>query len=232
MPDQPTVLVVDDEPHIRRAVRNAVTGDFGTVVEAATAEEALMEAAARRPDLIILDLGLPDRSGQWVCREIRKWSTIPIIVLSAHHSEKEKVELLDLGADDYVTKPFSPAELNARVRAQIRRARISDLPGEGGAFAVGDLMIDTAARTVKRNGQDVHLTPTEWELLRTFLRHPGKTLTHHQLFRAVWAASSGDPKQYLRVYVANLRRKLEPDSLRPSLIITEPGVGYRFEPVG
>lgn len=131
MPDQPTVLVVDDEPHIRRAVRNAVTGDFGTVVEAATAEEALMEAAARRPDLIILDLGLPDRSGQWVCREIRKWSTIPIIVLSAHHSEKEKVELLDLGADDYVTKPFSPAELNARVRAQIRRARISDLPGEG-----------------------------------------------------------------------------------------------------
>lgn len=224
-----TVLVVDDEIHIRRAVRNAVGGDFGHVVEAGTAEDALMQAAARRPDLIILDLGLPDRSGQWVCREIRKWSTIPIIVLSAHHSEREKVELLNLGADDYVTKPFSPAELAARVRAQLRRARMVEVPGEGGMVRVGDLVIDSAGRTVKREGKDVHLTPTEWELLRAFLRHPGKTMTHPQLFRAVWAASSGDPKQYLRVYVANLRRKLEPDALRPSLIVTEPGVGYRFE---
>jgi two-component system, OmpR family, KDP operon response regulator KdpE len=229
MPEKLTVLVVDDEPHIRRAVRNALRELTEAVVEAGTAEEAVTEAAARRPDLIVLDLGLPDRSGAWVCREIRTWSTAPIIVLSAHHSEREKVELLDLGADDYVTKPFSPDELKARVRAQVRRARISEMPGADGCITIGDLVIDLAARTVKRHSKDVHLTPTEWDLLRAFLRHPGKTLTHEQLFRAVWATSSGDPRQYLRVYVANLRRKLEPDVLRPTLIITEPGVGYRFE---
>ncbi|MFH1765938.1 MAG: response regulator transcription factor, partial [Gemmatimonadota bacterium] len=227
MAERTTILLVEDEPHIRRAVRNAVKEESVHMVEATNAEEAVMEAAARRPDLIILDLGLPDRSGQWVCREIRKWSRVPIIVLSAHLSEREKVELLDLGADDYVTKPFSPSELNARIRAQIRRARISEFPGESGVIKIGGLAIDAGARTVKRGGENVHLTPTEWALLRAFLRHPGKTLTHQRLFRAVWAASSGDPKQYLRVYVANLRRKLEPDAVRPSLIITEPGVGYR-----
>ncbi len=229
MHDQFLILLVDDEPHIRRALRNALQEQNVRLVEAATAEEAVTEAAARRPDLIVLDLGLPDRPGQWVCREIRKWSNSPIIILSAHLAEREKVELLDLGADDYVTKPFSPAELKARVRAQIRRSRISELPGDGGVLKIGVLTIDTGARTVKRGGENVHLTPTEWELLRAFLRAPGKTLTHQRLFRSVWAASSGDPKQYLRVYVANLRRKLEPDPLRPSLIITEPGVGYRFE---
>ncbi len=229
MSDPLTVLVVDDEPHIRRAVRNAIKEEVGGVFEAGTAEQAVTEAAARRPDLIILDLGLPDKSGQWVCKEVRKWSTAPIIVLSAHHSEKEKVEVLDLGADDYVTKPFSPEELKARIRAQVRRARLSMAPGDSGSLQLGELVIDLAARTVKRRGANVHLTPTEWELLRALLRHPGKTLTHQQLFRAVWAVSSGDPKQYLRVYVANLRRKLEPDVLHPTLIITEPGVGYRFE---
>jgi two-component system KDP operon response regulator KdpE len=226
---QLTVLVVDDEPHIRRAVCHAVKEEGGMVVEAATAEGALAEAAARRPDLVVLDLGLPDRSGAWVCREIRAWSTVPILVLSAHHSEREKVEMLDAGADDYVTKPFSPEELKARMRAQVRRARISEAPGERTALTVGDLVIDLAARTVRLKGKDVHLTPTEWDMLRAFLRHPGKTMTHDQLFRAVWAASGGDPRQYLRVYVANLRRKLEPDALRPSLILTEPGVGYRFQ---
>lgn len=229
MPDPPLILLVDDEPHILRALRNALKGEEVQLVEAGNADEAVMEAAARRPDLIVLDLGLPDRSGRWVCREIRKWSTSPIIVLSAHLAEREKVELLDLGADDYVTKPFSPAELKARIRAQLRRARMGDSPGEEGILRIGDLTIDSGARTVKRKGKNVHLTPTEWELLRAFLREPGKTLTHRRLFAAVWAASSGDPKQYLRVYVANLRRKLEPDPLRPSLIITEPGVGYRFE---
>lgn len=229
MGQRPLILFVDDEPHIRRALRNALKGEDVELFEAGSAEEAVMEAAARRPDLVILDLGLPDRSGQWVCREIRKWSTSPIIVLSAHLAEREKVELLDLGADDYVTKPFSPVELKARIRAQLRRARIADSPGKGGVLRIGSLTIDPGARTVKRNGENIHLTPTEWELLRAFLRAPGKTLTHHRLFGAVWSASSGDPKQYLRVYVANLRRKLEPDPVRPSLIITEPGVGYRFE---
>jgi two-component system KDP operon response regulator KdpE len=224
-----TALVVDDEPHIRRAVRNALAGDFDRVWEASSAVEAVDMVAARRPDVIVLDLGLPDKPGQWVCAEVRKWSSVPIIVLSAHQSEHEKIRLLDEGADDYVTKPFHPGELLARVRAQMRRARMAEVPGEGTTLAIGDLVIDTAARTVRRAGEDIHLTPTEWELLRAFLRHAGKTLTHHQLFRSVWAASSGDPQQYLRVYVANLRRKLEPDSVRPRLIITEPGVGYRFE---
>jgi two-component system KDP operon response regulator KdpE len=229
MAERTRILLVEDEPHIRRALRNALGGEFVDVVEAANAQEAVTEAAARRPDLIILDLGLPDRSGTWVCREVRKWSTVPIIVLSAHLSEKEKVELLDLGADDYITKPFSPSELNARVRAQLRRARISATPGENEEILVGDLAINPGARTVRRAGENVHLTRTEWDLLRAFLKHSGKTLTHGQLFRAAWATSSGDPKQYLRVYVANLRRKLEPDPVRPSLIVTEPGVGYRFE---
>jgi two-component system, OmpR family, KDP operon response regulator KdpE len=223
------VLVVDDEPHIRRALRNMLAGDFERVLEASTAQEAVDMAAAHRPDIVILDLGLPDRPGQWVCAELRKWSVAPIIVLSAHHAESEKIRLLNEGADDYVTKPFSPAELLARVRAQLRRARAGEVGGSGEALAIGSLVIDAAARTVRRAGEDVHLTPTEWELLRAFLRHPGKTLTHRQLFQAVWATSSGDPQQYLRVYVANLRRKLEPDAVRPTLIITEPGVGYRFE---
>jgi len=222
-----TVLIVDDEPHIRRALRNALAAEFGQVIEAATASEAVDLAAAHRPDLVILDLGLPDRPGQWVCAELRKWSQAPVIVVSAHHSEAEKIRLLDEGADDYVTKPFSPGELMARVRAQVRRASV-----QGGVedtlFRFGDLTIDPGARTVRRAGEDVHLTPTEWELLRAFLRSRGKTLTHHQLFSAVWAASGGDPQQNLRVHVANIRRKLEPDALRPRLIVTEPGVGYRF----
>jgi two-component system KDP operon response regulator KdpE len=223
-----TVLVVDDEPHIVRAVRNALAGDFGRVLEAGTAREAVDLAAAQRPDLVVLDLGLPDKPGLWVLSELRKWSVAPVIVLSAHHAESEKVRLLEEGADDYVTKPFSPAELLARVRAQARRARMAEVPGGEGAITVGDLVIDTAARTVKRRGEEVHLTPTEWDLLRAFLRDAGKTLTHQQLFHAVWATSGGDPQHYLRVYVANLRRKLEPDAVRPRLIITEPGVGYRF----
>lgn len=224
-----TALIIDDEPHIRRAVRNALSGDFDRVLEASEAVEAVDIAAAQRPDVLLLDLGLPDRPGRWVCAEVRKWSSVPIIVLSAHHSEREKIQLLNEGADDYITKPFHPGELLARVRAQMRRARMSELPGETTTVSVGDLVIDTAARRVRRAGGDIHLTPTEWDLLRTFLRDAGKTLTHGHLFGAVWATSSGDPQQYLRVYVANLRRKLEPDAVRPTLIITVPGVGYRLE---
>jgi two-component system, OmpR family, KDP operon response regulator KdpE len=224
-----TVLVVDDEPHIVRAVRNALIADFSRVLAAGTAREAVDLAAAHRPDLVVLDLGLPDKPGLWVLSELRKWSVAPVIVLSVHDLESEKVRLLNEGADDYITKPFSPAELVARVRAQVRRARLAEVPGGDGAVRVGGLLIDTAARTVRRGAEDVHLTPTEWDLLRAFLRHPAKTLTHQQLFQAVWATSSGDPQHYLRVYVANLRRKLEPDALRPRLIITEPGVGYRLQ---
>jgi two-component system KDP operon response regulator KdpE len=221
-------LVIDDEPYIRRAVRNALSGTVDHIFEAASAEDGIDQAAARRPDVIVLDLALPDADGFTVCREIRKWSTVPIIVLSARHSEAEKVRLLNEGADDYVTKPFSPAELLARVNAQLRRARIAETPNGEGLVRIDGVEIDNASRVVRRDGEEIHLTPTEWELLRAFVRQAGRTLTHRQLFSAVWARSSGDPQQYLRVYVASLRRKLEPDPIRPRLIITEPGVGYRF----
>jgi len=224
-----TVLVVDDEPHIRRALRNTLSKEFERVLEAGTATDALDLAAAHRPDLVILDLALPDHPGRWVCTELRKWSTVPVIVLSVLHSEAEQVRVLDEGADDYMTKPFSPTELLARARAQVRRARMAEVPGGGGVVRVQDLTIDPAARTVRRNGTSVHLTPTEWALLRAFLQHAGRTLTHGQLFAAAWPTSSGDPQQYLRVYVASLRRKLEPDAVRPRIILTEPGVGYRLE---
>jgi two-component system KDP operon response regulator KdpE len=223
------VLVVDDEPQIRRVVRNVLTSDSTRVIEAATAREAIDLAAAERPVLVVLDLGLPDAPGIDVVREVRAWSQAPIIVLSARHSDQEKVALLDAGADDYVTKPFSPGELQARVRALLRRARLAPAAGAAQAITIGDLVIDPVKPSAKKGDAAVHLTKIEWELLRTFLKHAGRTLTHQQLFRAVWGNSSGDMQQYLRVHVRSLRRKLEADPVRPRLILTEPGVGYRFE---
>lgn len=225
------VLVIDDEPQIRRIVRNVLASEGARVLEAATGREGIDLAAAQRPALIVLDLGLPDVPGLEVCREIRSWSDAPIIVLSARHADQEKVALLDVGADDYVTKPFSPSELHARIRAQLRRARLAPAAGSGQVITVGDLVIDVVKPSVTRDGASVHLTRTEWELLRTFLKHAGRTLTHQQLFRPVWGNSSGDMQQYLRVHVRSLRQKLEADPVRPRLIITEPGVGYRFEGV-
>lgn len=245
------MLVVDDEPQIRWAVRNALSAGIRVsdiasasddarnrtnvvaavrVLEANTGHEAIHLAAAEAPSLIILDLGLSDMPGIDVCREVRRFSTAPIIVLSARHADTEKVALLDAGADDYLTKPFSTIELTARVRAQFRRARTPvPLSGET-VTSMGELTIDLGKRRVERAGELVHLTPTEWSLLRAFLTHPRQTLTHHQLFRAGWGSSSGDAQQYLRVYVGHLRRKLEPDPVRPRFIQTEAGVGYRFEP--
>ena len=225
------ILVVDDEPQIRRVVRNALTPENARVIEAATGREAIDLAAAERPALIVLDLGLPDTQGIDVCREIRSWSDAPIIVLSARHSDQEKVALLDAGADDYLTKPFSPSELQARMRAQLRRSRLAPAAGSGQVITIGDLIIDPVKPSLKKNGASVHLTRTEWELLRTLLKHAGRTLTHQQLFRAVWGNSSGDMQQYLRVHVRSLRRKIEADPVRPHLIVTEPGVGYRLEGV-
>jgi two-component system KDP operon response regulator KdpE len=223
------VLVVDDEPQIRRVVRNALTPESARVIEAATGRDAIDLAAAERPALIILDLGLPDTPGIDVCREIRSWSSAPIIVLSARHSDQEKVALLDAGADDYITKPFSPSELQARVRAQLRRSRLAPAAGATQVIAIGELVIDPVKPSLKKSDVAVHLTKTEWELLRTLLKHAGRTLTHQQLFRAVWGNSSGDMQQYLRVHIRSLRRKIEADPVRPRLIVTEPGVGYRFE---
>jgi two-component system KDP operon response regulator KdpE len=223
------VLVVDDEPQIRRVVRNALGSDDFRVVEAANGRDAIDMAAAERPALVILDLGLPDVQGIEVCREIRQWSSAPIIVLSARHSDSEKVALLDAGADDYITKPFSPSELQARMRAQLRRARLAPAASDIATITIGDLIIDPVKPSLKKDSVVVHLTKTEWDLLRALMQHTGRTLTHQQLFRAVWGNSSGDMQQYLRVHVRALRRKIEIDSVRPRLIVTEPGVGYRFE---
>jgi two-component system KDP operon response regulator KdpE len=226
--DRTVVLVVDDEPQIRRVVRNTL-GDEARVIESSSGRTGIDEAAAQRPDLVVLDLGRPDMGGIEVCREIRAWSTTPILVLSARHSDAEKVALLDAGADDYITKPFSPSELQARVRALLRRARLAPGLGAATAVTIGDVVIDPVKPSLKRAGASVHLTKTEWELLRTMLKHAGRTLTHRQLFHAVWGNSSGDMQQYLRVHVRSLRRKIEADPVRPRLIVTEPGVGYRFE---
>jgi two-component system KDP operon response regulator KdpE len=227
-----TLLVIDDEPQIRRVVRNALSSDETRILEATTGSEGLDLAAAEQPALVVLDLGLPDIAGMDVCRELRGWSHAPILVLSARHSDDEKAALLDAGADDYVTKPFSPVEFKARVRALLRRAARAESRSGTTQIVVGDLVIDLLARSVVLRGQHVHLTRIEWELLRTLATQAGRTLTHQQLYDAVWSGRPyGDAQQYLRTHVAHLRRKLEDDLLRPRYIVTEPGVGYRFSTV-
>lgn len=223
-----TALIVEDEEQIRRVLRRALADDFSNVLEAATAEEGLDIAAAGQPRLIILDLGLPDSEGKQVCLELRKWSTAAILVVSARHSDAEKIALLDAGADDYITKPFNTLELKARVRALIRRTVARDSE-RGSIVTCGELTMDLSSRTLTLGGGAVHLTPTEWDLLRELMTHAGKTMTHRQLFAAVWPGkSAGDAQQYLRVHVANVRRKIERNPIEPSFIFTEPGVGYRF----
>ena len=221
------ILVIDDEMQIRRALSEALAPLCDVVVEAATGAAGIAHAAAASPDLIILDLGLPDMTGVSVCLEIRRWSTVPIVVLSARHAEQEKVELFSAGADDYVTKPFGLAELVARVQAQLRRARVA-MHSSTTPFLYDGLSIDIAHREVRRDGTLIRLTRTEWQLLQTFVTHAGRTLTHQQIFDLVWAKSFGNPQQYLRVHLTNLRRKIEREPAAPRLIITEPGVGYRF----
>ena len=197
------------------------------MLEAGSAQEGIDLAASQRPDLIILDLGLPDRDGLTVCREIRKWSDAPILVLSARHAEKDKTSLLDAGADDFITKPFSTNELKARLRALLRRVQRQESGSD--VVRVADLDIDIATRTLRRAGEIVHLTPIEWDLIRVMVSNRDRTLTHRFLFDAVWPRSAGDAREYLRVYIAALRRKLERDPVRPRIILTEPGVGYRFQ---
>jgi two-component system KDP operon response regulator KdpE len=224
------MLVIDDEPQIRRVVRHALEADNARVLEAASGREGLDLAAAERPELIVLDLGLPDMAGADVCRDIRGWSAVPIVVLSARHSDQEKAALLDLGADDYVTKPFSTIELQARVRSHLRRAALSASGSGDTRLEVDGIVIDLAKRSVARDGVAIRLTPIEWQLLRVLATNGGRTMTHAQLYTQVWDRAHGDAQQNLRVHVASLRRKLERDPVRPTLIITEPGVGYRFEP--
>jgi two-component system KDP operon response regulator KdpE len=218
------VLVVDDEPQILRALQTSLRGAGYDVETAATGEQALTMAAVRPPDAVILDLVLPDMRGTEVCRELRTWTTVPIIVLSAVGDESEKVAALDAGADDYVTKPFGVDELLARLRAALRRAEPSTEP----VLEVGDLRIDLEARDVTRSGVRVQLTPHEYDLLRLLARSEGKLLTHKAILREVWGEAYSDESHYLHVYVSQLRRKLEPDPARPRMILTEPGVGYRL----
>ncbi len=225
-----TILVIDDEQQIRRVVSHALGDDGTRILEAGTAREGLDLAAAEQPDLIVLDLGLPDGSGEDTCRQLRSWTQVPILVLSARHSDAEKVALFDAGGDDYVTKPFSPAELKARVRALLRRAKTGAPPDET-KIVREDLEIDLDKRTVKLGGSPVHVTPIEWDLLVALATNPGRVMTHQQLFTAVWRGRDhGDAQQYLRVYVAHLRRKLESDPVHPRFIFTIPAVGYRFGP--
>jgi two-component system KDP operon response regulator KdpE len=223
-----SVLIVDDEPKIRDALRQALDREVSTMYEASNGRDAISLAEQKRPSVVIIDLGLPDMEGIEVCRTIRAWSSVPILVLSARTDEQEKASLLEAGADDYITKPFSTVELRARVRAAVRRSQMAPVPGTDAPIVIGDLVIDTARRIVTSAGADVHLTPTEWGLLRVLVANAGKPVTHERLFHAVWGQAEGDAQLYLRVYVAHLRRKLEGDSYRPRLILTEPGVGYRF----
>jgi len=223
-----SVRIVDDEPKIRLALRQAFEREVDTILEASNGREAIMIAEQKRPAVVIVDLGLPDMEGIDVCRAIRRWSSVPILVLSARTDEQEKASLLEAGADDYVTKPFGTVELRARVRAAVRRSQMAPVPGTDAPIVIGELVIDTARRVVTRAGSDVHLTPTEWGLLRVLIANTGKPVTHERLFHAVWGHAEGDAQLYLRVYVAHLRRKLETDSYEPRLIVTEPGVGYRF----
>jgi len=222
-----SILIIDDEPQIRVAVRDALRDVADRIGEAATGAEGLNAASTERPELIVLDLGLPDTAGVDVCRELRRLLASPIIVLSARHSEDEKVLLLNAGADDYVTKPFSVLELAARARAQLRRARSS--AATPAPVTLHGLTIDPVTRRVDREGRQIHLTPIEWQILHTLVVAGGRTLTHQQIFDAVWSRQFGSPQQYLRVHITNLRRKIESDPASPRIVITEPGVGYRAD---
>ncbi len=224
----PLILLIEDEPQMRRFLRTALTANDYRLVEAETAKDGLGQAAARNPDVILLDLGLPDRDGLDVARELREWSATPIIVLSARGREEDKVKALDLGADDYLTKPFGVEELLARIRVALRHAATPPGAAAEPVFEVGDLRVDLPARRVWRADQEVHLTPTEYKLLATLVRHAGKVLTHRQLLKEVWGINFVNQSHYVRVYLAQLRQKIEADPARPRLLLTEPGVGYRL----
>jgi two-component system, OmpR family, KDP operon response regulator KdpE len=223
----PRVLVVDDDVHIVRIIRDNLRANGYDVLDVQTGAGALDALDRRHPDLVLLDLGLPDLEGATVIEHIRDHSQIPIVVLSARGEEREKVRALDLGADDYLTKPFGIDELLARVRVALRHA-LQPAQFAGGTFRTGDIEVDLGRRRVTVRGEEVHLRPTEYELLKVFIANPDRVLTHHWLLQRVWGPMYGDEGNYLHVYVAGLRKKLEPNPKRPVHFITEPGVGYRF----
>jgi two-component system KDP operon response regulator KdpE len=231
----PVCVVIEDEPQIRRFVRTALEGEGWQVFEAGTARDGLAQAGTRKPDLLVLDLGLPDGDGVDLIRDVRGWSAVPIVVLSARADEADKIAALDAGADDYLTKPFGVGELLARVRANLRRPRHA--AGEAGGvaeeeadavFRFGDVEVDRQARLVRRQGVEVHLTPIEYRLLGVLIANAGRVLTHRQLLREVWGPSHADQSHYLRIYMGHLRQKLEADPTQPRHLLTETAVGYRL----
>ncbi|HLX29604.1 MAG TPA: two-component system response regulator KdpE [Casimicrobiaceae bacterium] len=223
----PQVVIVEDDAEIRRFVRISLEAEGYRVYQAETRSRGAIEAGTRKPDLLIVDLGLPDGSGVDLIRDVRGWSNVPILVLSARVDETDKIEALDAGADDYLTKPFGTGELLARVRAMLRRsARTPESSASVRAF--GEVRVDLAARSVVRNNERLHLTPVEFRLLAHLVAHPGQVLTHRQLLREVWGPSHSDDSHYLRIYMGRLRQKLEREPARPKHFLTETGVGYRF----
>jgi len=224
----PLVLVIEDELHMRRFLRASLRANGFQVVEASTAREGLAQSAGRNPEVILLDLGLPDGDGRDLTRQLRVITRAPIIVLSARGQEHDKVAVLDLGADDYLTKPFGVAELLARIRVALRHATLPRGSSGDTVFEAGELRVDLGARSVVLDGEDIHLTPTEYKLLAALIRQTGRVITHRQLLEEVWGANYVDHTHYIRVYMAQLRHKLERDPTRPRLLITEPGVGYRL----
>ncbi|PPC90002.1 MAG: DNA-binding response regulator [Methylobacter sp.] len=225
---QPVIVVIEDDPPIRRFLRTGLTTQGFTVYEAANGKQGIIEAGNRKPDLIILDLGLPDRDGVEVIKAIRAWSAMPIIILSARSNEDNKIKGLDAGADDYLTKPFGFGELLARIRVALRHANRSAAKDSGEIFNCGNLTLDFQQRTVSVDGKNVHLTPIQYRLLITLVKNAGKVLTHQQILKEVWGPSYQENDHYLRIYMSQLRHKLETDPAQPKFLLTELGVGYRF----
>lgn len=226
--DKPMILVIEDELPIRRFLRTALSNHGYQITETGTAREGLAEATTRQPDLIILDLGLPDQDGLEVIRQLREWTTLPIIILSARGLESDKVVALDMGADDYLTKPFGVGELMARIRVVLRHTAKIGVKDEP-VFATGDLKVDLSKRQVCIGDDEIHLTPIEYKLLTTLVRYAGKVVTHRQLLNQVWGPAYAEESQYLRVYMTQLRHKIEADPARPRYLTTELGVGYRLK---
>jgi two-component system KDP operon response regulator KdpE len=224
----PLVLVVEDDEKLRKLLRSTLSAHDLRVIEASTAKEAIQQISTQLPDVVILDLGLPDRDGTEVVKEVRGWSTVPIIILSARDLETDKVRALDAGADDYVAKPFGASELMARVRVSLRHAAAEKAPSPEPIVQIRDLKVDHGARRVFLGEQELHLTPIEYKLLTLFIRHIGRVLTHRHVLQEVWGPPYVEEVQYLRGYMASLRRKIETDPGRPTYIITEPGIGYRM----
>ena len=222
------ILVVDDEPQIRRVMRVILAGENYEVLEARSGEAALLRFREFLPDLVLLDLNMPGMNGLEACRSIREGSDVPIIVLTVRHEEEEKVEALDAGADDYVTKPFGKSELLARIRAQLRRSPAAAAVGPK-TFVSGELEIDFEARKIRAGKKNVRLTPKEFDLLRYLVSHAGKPVPHRELLQAVWGPDYGDQTDYLRVFITHLRKKIEPNPAKPQYILTDPWLGYRFE---